>query len=359
MVAPEDDDVEFAEQANDDEAESDYPLETETRLEEGFAAEAETNDHLYDPDLSESAVTDLAEDAGDGASYGFDNATATGSFDRSKLKIDSDLVEAVAPTGDSDMYELPDSEDLGVSEDSYQEEANVNDSGAYPTYEGEAEVDGFAEDADEGARGFDAYDDGAGAEGEGDTYAEGEGDTYAEGEGDTYAEGEGDTYAEGGDTYAEGGDTYAEGEGDTYAEGEADTYAEGEADTYAEGEADTYAEGGDTYAEGGDTYAEGGEVALPEGEAGYDEGEPSDAAGFSVEDEPDAAGFSVEDEPDAAGFSVEESAEAEDEGFADEEAPEESTAPRPKGKASFRSGLVEKNAIDDMFARAAKIKKRS
>ncbi len=314
MVAPEDDDVEFAEQANDDEAESDYPLETETRLEEGFAAEAETNDHLYDPDLSGSGVTDLAEDAGEGASYGFDNATATGSFDRSKLKIDSDLIEAVAPTGDSDMYELPDSEDLGVSEDSYQEEANVDDSGAYPTYEGEAEVDGFAEAADEGARGFDGYDDGGGSQ------PEGEGD-YAEGEGD-YAEGEGDTYAEG---------DYAEGEGDAYAEGE------GEGD-YAEGD----------YAE------EGAEVALHEGEAGYDEGH-ADAAGFSVEDEPDAAGFSVEDEPDVAGFSVEE--EVDD--FADDEAPAESAPAPAKEKGSFRSGLVEKNAIDDMFARAAKIKKRT
>ena len=83
MPTPEDD-VQFADELPDDDAEAGneggFADPSDTGLD--YAAEAATDDDMYDPDLSGSGVEEFADDAGDGASYGFESAGSTARFNK-------------------------------------------------------------------------------------------------------------------------------------------------------------------------------------------------------------------------------------------------------------------------------------
>lgn len=208
---------------------------------------------------TEDLTGELADDAGDEASYGYDSASETARFDRPE--VDSSLLaDSVNSPDESDKYRL------------------------VPTESGEDIASSFAEDA--------------GASPSDETVYE---------------------------PPADAGD--AADDGDAYASHHPDL----------EGSSDETAQVDD-----GAGYAEGADAAYTDGS--YTEAQPEQAAqGFSVEEE---------EVPAAQGFSVEE-----DEAPAPAPAPPARTA-KPVEPTEARPGQVRKSAIDEMFARAAEIKRQ-
>ncbi|MBX3467540.1 MAG: hypothetical protein KF878_11680 [Planctomycetes bacterium] len=259
---------------------------------------------------TEDLSGELADDAGAEASYGYDTASETARFDRPDIDP-SLLAESAGTPDESGQYKISPS-DSSVDQGGFVEEAAVagsSDEVYEPAVSSPDESGGYAshhpdmveDDAEAGHVSFGAH---AAAD------------------------------ADGGYTGAEADDGYTGAEAD---------------DGYTGAEAD----GGYTGAE-----ADGGYT----GYAAHDDGDAGAAVGAEVDEAPAAQGFSVEEDPPAAqGFSVEEEAPAP--APAATRAPPPATPPARKPAAvekasdEVRPGQVRKSAIDEMFARAAQIKR--
>jgi hypothetical protein len=262
------------------------PSPSESDSDIGYAAEAATDDDLYEADQDQGADAshlDIADDAGSGAGYGFEAVVATSDFsggDESGFDDDSGMTE------DVDEYQMTDTTPEKLDYDDEASGGVVDDDYAEPAFdddpEGDAAVTGFAEEANTS---------------DGPAFAPDLADEDA-GYGADYENPEDAT-----DSSGSGG--YADDDGDGYADSDGDGYADSS-------------------------------------DAGYgDEDSDQEAVGFTFsqpEPEPEA-----EAEPEA-----EPEAEAEAESESDDD-----------DDKSGRSGQVAKSALDEIFARAAQLKRRT
>lgn len=234
-------------------------------------------DAFPDQPAADADLSGFAEEAGDEASYGFENAFDTGSFQADEAELRDDLL-GDANLQDSGEYTLP--EDALIDGPALAEESAGLDPEEIPLAAPVVEGDP-AEFASEVSPGLDGYDDAAG-------YGAGEyvGDDGGYDEGEYAPE---DEYGSRAD-YDDGG------------------YAEEESD-YVGGE-----------------YAPADEYGAPADDGGYDE--QTDDGGY---DEPADDGYDAEPAPPAV---------------ADDD------ADKPN-----RPGQIAKSALDDIFARAKKLKK--
>lgn len=307
MASPNDDDVEFADEAgfadeapgSDESDEGSALSAVDSHID--FAGAAPDNDE-YETDLAgtDDLRQDLADDAGSEASYGFDAAAEAGSHntEMGDSGVQRELGEDTGTDDDSDdAYQLP--QDVASADDdvSYAEESSSTDpdddfyaDAPIPGEESASDSIGFADDA-----------------------ASGYGDEIASGYGEDVASGYGEDVASG----------------------------------YGEIEADGY---GDPAPAAEEPLADPG---YSDSDPGYSDSDADDG------DEPAAVGFgSVEDEdedeaPAGVSFgSIEDPVEAPDDESDEMSAPTKSVREPPK------SGQISKNALDDIFSRAAEIRRK-
>ncbi|MCW8137655.1 MAG: hypothetical protein KIT58_01995 [Planctomycetota bacterium] len=249
---------------------------------------------------TEDLSGELADDAGAEASYGYDTASETARFDRPDIDP-SLLAESAGTPDESGQYKLSPS-DSSVDQGGFVEEAAV------------------AGSSDE------VY--------EPPVSPPDEADAYASHHPDVAEDAETGHVSFGAHAAAEVDDGYTGAEAD-------DGYTGAEADAgYTGAEADA-------------------------GYTGYtaeDDGYTGAEVGAEVDEAPAAQGFSVEEDPPAAqGFTVEEEAPAPAPAATRSPPPPTPPARQPtaaeKASDEVRPGQVRKSAIDEMFARAAQIKR--
>jgi len=192
---PEEDEVEFSEQAPNDSDEETLEGDATEESQLDYAAEAPEEQDVYETDWSSAEDSGgFAEDAGTEASYGFESASDTSRFSREvDEQVASELADDLGDTGD-DVYapapELQEADESLEAALSEVTQATSQDEGLYPPdgQETEGEATGFGEIADEAAE-YAAEDEATGfAEDEATGFAEDESTGFAEDEATGFAD---------------------------------------------------------------------------------------------------------------------------------------------------------------------------